>query len=68
MEYYRETMEYYRKPTPGEIRFGEGALHYLGIPLAECVKPNGDVKRWVKISGIRYYCVGWYKDKSIIND
>lgn len=59
---------YYRQPTPFEIKFGEGALHYLDIPIDKCTHKDGRVKRWVKISGIRYYCVGWYKNMSIIND
>ena len=56
-----DAIEYYRHPTPAEIKFGEGAYHHLDIPLSVCVKPNGEVKRWVNIGGLRYWLNGWYR-------
>lgn len=48
---------YHRKPTPAEIKFGEGAIHYRNFP--EClVRTIGfKVKRWIKAAddGLRYY-------------
>jgi hypothetical protein len=55
-----KTLTYFRPPTLYEIKFGEGALHYLDVEQPECTKTDGTVKKWVKINGLRYYCVGWY--------
>ena len=45
---------YWRNPTPAEIRFGHGAIHYCPIPWADCKKPNGEFKAWCKFQGLRY--------------
>ena len=47
---------YYRKPTQSEIRFGEGVIHVIDIPLNECLRRNnsGKPKHWVEIDGLRY--------------
>jgi hypothetical protein len=29
------TIEYHRKPTMGEIRFGHGAIHYADFPIEQ---------------------------------
>jgi hypothetical protein len=39
---------YWRKPTPSEIKFGYGAIHYRDFPLSECVKKDGTHKRRLK--------------------
>lgn len=50
-------LEYHREPTSWEIKFGEGATHYKDFDLEFCLKPNGDIKKWVKCpyDGLRYY-------------
>lgn len=51
------SFEYRRKPTPYEIRFGEGATHYKSFDTTLCRKPNGDLKRWLTcpVDGLRYF-------------
>jgi hypothetical protein len=41
-------IEYSRKPTQGEIRFGHGARHYADFNAYECLKPNGRYKKRLK--------------------
>ena len=41
-------IEYHRKPTAGEIKFGHGATHYRDFPIAECVKKDGSIKKRLK--------------------
>lgn len=50
-------IEYHRPPTPYEIKFGEGATHYLEFDIEFCMKPDGTLKRWVicPVTGLRYY-------------
>ena len=38
---------YHRNPTPFEIRFGEGAIHYADFNETICKKKNGDLKKWL---------------------
>lgn len=48
----------YRKPTPAELRFGEGATHYKEFPLEDWLRPSGaSLKKWIKCphDGLRYY-------------
>jgi hypothetical protein len=47
----------HRPPTPGELRFGEGAVHYRTFPVELWRKPDGSAKRWIKADddGLRYY-------------
>ena len=39
---------YHRKPTPAEIKFGHGAIHYRDFPVSECVKKDGTLKKRLK--------------------
>ena len=41
-----KTYEYYRKPTPAEIRFGEGAIHFLTVDEKTVIKKDGSLKKW----------------------
>ena len=52
-----ELVEYHRPPTKEEIKFGEGATHYMSFDICDVLKPNGRLKRWVrcKYDGLRYY-------------
>ena len=51
-----KTVEYHRNPTPWEIRFGEGAIHYLTVEADKVRKKDGNLKRWfVHTDGLRYY-------------
>ncbi|KAF5065901.1 hypothetical protein DSECCO2_268920 [anaerobic digester metagenome] len=43
-----KTVEYHRKPTAGEVKFGEGAIHYLTIDVKDVTKADGTLKRWTK--------------------
>ena len=45
---------YWRNPTPAEIKFGEGAIHYLSVPMTEVRKPDGKLKKWFVKDGLRY--------------
>lgn len=50
--------EYHRQPTPGEIAFGHGAIHYRTFPIAECTWPGTRIlKAWLVApdDGLRYY-------------
>lgn len=42
------SVEYHRQPTKAEIKFGEGAIHYLTIDRELVTKPNGELKMWCK--------------------
>ena len=48
---------YHRKPTPIEIRFGNGATHYRDFELYECVNKVGKIKEWFvdQSDGLRYH-------------
>lgn len=41
-------VEYRRKPTASEIRFGEGAAHYRDFDFFECIGANGKFKKRIK--------------------
>lgn len=41
-------LTYCRNPTPGEIKFGEGATHYKDFPVNVAVKKNGQIKKTIK--------------------
>ena len=47
---------YRRKPTKGELKFGEGATHYRSFPLEEVLRPGTRcLKRWfIANDGLRY--------------
>jgi len=48
---------YHRNPTPSEIRFGYGAIHYRTFPIEQCCKVGRILKRWFVSpdDGLRYY-------------
>lgn len=48
-------VQYHRKPNTAEIKFGEGATHYMDIPESVCRKQNGDLKKWLVYNGEKYY-------------
>tara|TARA_R110000868_G_scaffold209322_2_gene459021 strand:- start:199 stop:615 length:417 start_codon:yes stop_codon:yes gene_type:complete len=53
-----EKIECWRQPTKGEIKFGEGAIHYKDFTLSEMgLNSKGDLKKWFicKDDGLRYY-------------
>ena len=50
-----KTVEYHREPNEFDIKFGEGAIHYIDVPESVCRKQNGDLKKWVNFQGARYY-------------
>lgn len=51
----KTTIEYWRYPTPTEIKFGEGAIHWLTVDMASVTKPNGKLKKWfIGKDGLRY--------------
>lgn len=50
-------VEYHRKPTNSEIKFGEGATHYKTFNADICFNRSGNLKKWLvcPIDGLRYY-------------
>ena len=49
------TVEYWRHPTTSEIKFGEGAIHYLSVDISRVLKPDGNLKKWfIHTDGLRY--------------
>ena len=50
-----KTVTYHRQPNDFEIKFGEGAIHYIDFPESFCKKKNGDYKKWLIYNGERYY-------------
>lgn len=51
-----KTLEYHRDPTSWEIKFGEGATHYIDVPSDIYLKKDGKtIKKWVIMpDGLRY--------------
>lgn len=50
-------LEYHRKPTAGEIAFGEGAIHYATFDADECCYPGTRIaKRRIVRDGLVYTC------------
>ena len=48
-------IEYHRKPTASEIRFGEGATHYATFDADDCCYPGTRVpKNRIKRDGLIY--------------
>jgi len=43
-----DVVEYHRKPTKSEIRFGHGATHYRDFKKEEFLKKDGTVKKRIK--------------------
>ena len=55
-----KTVEYWRNPTPYEIKFGEGTIHWLTIEIKHVTKKDGTLKKWTlnpynKNDKSRYY-------------
>ena len=49
---------YHRRPTPYELAFGEGAIHYRAFTIETCCFAGTRYpKRWFRASddGLRYY-------------
>jgi hypothetical protein len=44
---------YWRYPTPAEIKFGAGCIHYVGMTRKECFQ-YGRPKKWIIYNGLRY--------------
>ncbi|MEO6306175.1 MAG: hypothetical protein ABIP51_23710 [Bacteroidia bacterium] len=50
--------EYYRNPTKGEIKFGEGAIHWRTFTIFQIgYNKAGKLKKWFTSldDGLRYY-------------
>jgi len=41
-------LEYSRKPTQSEIKFGEGATHYKDFEATDYLKKDGSIKKRLK--------------------
>lgn len=52
-----QAIEMHRKPTKGEIKFGEGATHYRCFLIGDVLDKKGEIKQWIKSSddSLRYY-------------
>lgn len=48
------TVEYHRKPTLAEVRFGEGATHYLDVDIVDAWHSSGRLKKRVTVGGLIY--------------
>ena len=46
---------YHRKPTPWEVKWGYGAMHYIDLAASIVRRKDGTLKRYVVIDGLRYY-------------
>ena len=52
---HKNTIDYWRQPTKREIKFGEGAIHWLTVDIAKVQKPDGSLKKWfIHTDGLRY--------------
>lgn len=49
-------IEYSRKPTQAEIKFGHGATHYKSFYESACTKKDGTIKKRLKcpLDGLIY--------------
>lgn len=47
-------IRYWRHPTQYEIKFGEGAIHWIDVDKSEVTKPDGEYKKWFYKDGLRY--------------
>ncbi len=52
----KQEIEAHRQPTAGEIKFGEGATHWLTVNLSCILNKKGDIKKWFvwPKDGLRY--------------
>ena len=58
VDYVETFVRYHRNPTQGEIKFGEGAIHYKDFNEVDIINPeNGAYKKWLICpdDGLRYY-------------
>lgn len=55
-----ETLEYWRDPTPLDIKWGWEALHYRDFPTELCLDENGKPMLSIisELDGLRYYFTG----------
>lgn len=44
---HKKTIDYWRHPTKREIKFGEGAIHWLTVDIEKVQKPDGSLKKMV---------------------
>lgn len=53
----KQEIEAHRPPTKGELKFGEGATHWLTVDLPHILNKKGDIKKWFVFpkDGLRYY-------------
>lgn len=42
------SLEYHRKPTESEIKFGHGAIHYQNFTQRHYLKTDGTIKKRLK--------------------
>jgi hypothetical protein len=51
------TIEYWRKPTKEDIKFGFGAIHYRDFSFHDCFDENGNLKQMIKTTddNLKYY-------------
>ena len=47
-------IEFHRKPTAGEIKFGHGATHYRDFLVKDIKKKDGSLKYRIKADGLIY--------------
>ena len=51
-------IRYWRHPTPYEIKFGYGAIHYIEFDVCFCWNDKTDApKKWLIHDGLRYNLV-----------
>lgn len=52
-----DKLTYHRKPTKGEVKFGEGATHYKDFTVSDCMTKLNRLKQWLvcPIDDLRYY-------------
>lgn len=48
MEATEKSIEYHRKPTASEIKFGHGATHYKTFDESMCTTKDGHIKKRLK--------------------
>ena len=51
----KQLVNYHRQPNKFEMKFGEGAIHYIDLPESLCKKKDGSYKKWLVNNGERYY-------------
>ena len=53
----KQEIQYHRKPTESEIKFGHGNTHYRSFFIGEVLDKRGEIKKWTKAGddSLRYY-------------